>query len=68
MPTRRGAQEIHDRDLPLHGIPEPAVVGRVRIGAHAGVFDNIIARVNLTMRFKLIVIPDRSTFFAGTPS
>lgn len=30
IPTRRRAEEIDDRDLLLHRIPEPAVIRRVR--------------------------------------
>jgi hypothetical protein len=56
--TRRGAEEIDDRDLPLHRIQEPAVIRRVRVGAHECVFDDIITHVDLAMSLALIVIPD----------
>jgi hypothetical protein len=59
--TRRGAEEINYRDLLLHRIPEPAVIRRVWVGAHKGVFDDIITRVDLAISLALIVIPDPPT-------
>src|SRR5271154_1017063 len=56
--TGRGAEEIDDRDLPLHRIPEPPVIRRVRIGPHEGVVDDIIAFINLLVGLALIVIPN----------
>ena len=58
IPSDRTPKEIDDRDLLLHRVPEPAVIGRVRVGAHEGVFDDIIAHVDLAMGLALIVIPD----------
>jgi hypothetical protein len=55
---RRGAEEIDDRDLLLHCIPEPAVIRRVRVGAHEQVIDDIITGIDLAMSFALVVIPD----------
>jgi hypothetical protein len=60
IPTRR-AEEIDDRGLLLHRIQEPAVIRRVRVGAHECVVDDIITRVDLAMSLALIVIPDPST-------
>jgi len=53
---------LNDRDLPLHRIPKPAVIRRVRVGAHECIVDDIIARVDLAMSVALIVIPDPSAF------
>src|SRR3984893_8904050 len=61
IPTGRRAEEIDDRDLLLHRIPEPAVIRRVRVGAHECVVDDIIPLVDLAMSVALIVIPDPST-------
>jgi hypothetical protein len=58
--TGRSAEEIDDRNLPLHRIQEPAVIRRVRVSAHELVFDDIIARVDLAMGLALIIIPDPS--------
>ena len=44
----------------LHRIPEPAVIRRVRVGAHECIVDDIIACVDLAMSLALIVIPDPS--------
>ena len=44
IPTGRRAKEIDDRNLPLHRIQEPAVIRRVRVGAHELVVDEVIAR------------------------
>jgi hypothetical protein len=63
IPTGRGAEKIDDRDLLLHRIPEPAVIRRVRIGAHELVVDDIITSVDLAMSVALIVIPDPSAPF-----
>src|ERR1700756_4569562 len=60
IPTGRNAEEIDDRDLLLHRIPEPTVIRRVRIGAHKSVIDDIITSVDLAMNLALIVIPDLS--------
>src|SRR5215472_13862827 len=49
IPTGRGSEEIDDRDLLLHRVPEPAVIRRVRIAAHEGVFDDIITRIDLAV-------------------
>jgi hypothetical protein len=61
IPTRRRAEEIDDRDLLLHRTQEPAVIRRVRVGAHECVVDNLVARVDLAMSLALILIPDPST-------
>ncbi|KFB69967.1 MAG: hypothetical protein CAPSK01_000364 [Candidatus Accumulibacter vicinus] len=37
------------RDLVLERLREPAVVGRVRIQAHAGVVNRLVTRENLPM-------------------
>jgi hypothetical protein len=58
IPTRRSAEEIDDRDLLLHRIPEPAVIRGVRVGPHEGIVDNLVARVDLAMSLALIVITD----------
>jgi hypothetical protein len=58
--TGRSAEEIDHRDLSLHRIPEPAVIRRVRVGAHERVIHDIIARVDLAMDLALIVIPNPS--------
>jgi hypothetical protein len=50
--------EAYDRDLPTHCIQEPAVIRRVRVGAHELVVDDIITRLDLAMSFALIVMPD----------
>jgi hypothetical protein len=57
-PAGGGPEEIDDRDLFLHRLAQPAVIRRVRVGAHECVFDNIIARVDLPVSILLIVIPD----------
>ena len=44
--TGRRAEEIDDGDLPLHRISEPAVIRRIRIGAHESIIDDIITRVD----------------------
>jgi len=59
--TGRRAEEIDDRDLPLHRIEESAIVGRGRVGAHELVVDDIITRVDLAMSLALIVVPDPPT-------
>jgi hypothetical protein len=51
-------------DLLLQSLAEPAVIRRVRVGAHEGVFDDIIALIDLAMSFALIVIPN-ATALAG---
>ena len=61
IPTGRSAEEIDGRDLLLHRIPEPAVIRRVRVGAHELVVDDIITRVDLAVSFTLVGIPDPST-------
>jgi hypothetical protein len=43
IPTGRGAEKVDDRNLMLHRIPEPAVIRRVWVATHEGVFDDIIA-------------------------
>jgi hypothetical protein len=53
---------IDDRDLLLHRIEEPAVIRRVRVGAHECIIDDIITRVDLA----LIVIPDRAPCLGNT--
>jgi hypothetical protein len=58
--TGRGAEEVDDRDLPLHGIPQPPIIWRVWIGAHERVIHDIIAGIDLAMNVALIVIPDPS--------
>src|ERR1700730_18999132 len=58
IPTGRRAEEIDDRDLLLHRIQEPAVIRRVRVGAHELVVDDIITRVDLAMSLALVVVPD----------
>ena len=60
IPTGRGSEEIDDRDLLLHRVPEPAVIRRVRVAAHESVIDDIITRVGLAMSLALIG-PDPST-------
>jgi len=57
-PAGGGPEQIDDRDPFLHRLAQPAVIRRVRVGAHECVFDNIIARVDLPMSILLIVIPD----------
>src|SRR6266403_3832938 len=59
--TRRRAEEIDNGDLPLHRIQEPAVIRRVRGGAHELVVNDIITSVDLLVGFALILIPDPST-------
>jgi hypothetical protein len=63
---RRSAEEIDDRDLVLHRIPEPAVVRRVRVRAHECVINDIITGVDLAMqpRAGRRTKPERP--FAGT--
>src|SRR5215469_2944647 len=61
IPTGGSAEEIDDRKLPLQGISEPAVIRRVRIGAHKGVFNDIITGIDLAMSLALIVIPNPPT-------
>ena len=58
IPTGRGPEEIDDRDLFLHRLAQPAVIRRVRVGAHECVFDDFVAFVDLPMSLALIVIPD----------
>jgi hypothetical protein len=58
--TGRRAEEIDNRDLALHGIPKPAVIRGLRVGAHECVINHIITCVDLVMRLALIVIPDTS--------
>ena len=60
IPTGRSAEEIDNRGLPLHRIPEPAVIRRVRVAAHEGVFDDIITRIDSAVGLTLIVVPDPS--------
>jgi len=60
IPTGRGAEEIDNRDLPLHRIQKPAVTRRVQVTAHGLVFDDIITHVDLAMGLALIIIPDPS--------
>ena len=61
IPTRRRAEEIDDRGLLVHRIEEPAVIRRVRVGAHESVVDDIVPLVDLAMSLALILIPDPST-------
>jgi hypothetical protein len=58
IPTGRSSEEIDDRDLLLHRIPEPPVVRRVRVASHELVVDDIIASIDLLVRLTLIVVPD----------
>jgi hypothetical protein len=58
VPTGRCAEEIDDRDLLLHRIPEPTVVGRIRVAPHEGIVDEIVAGVDLLVGLALILIPD----------
>jgi hypothetical protein len=58
--TRRRTEEIDDRDLLLHRILEPAVIRRVRVGAHELVVDDIITGIDLAMSLALIIVPDPS--------
>jgi len=61
IPARRCAEEVDDRDLLLHGVVEPAVIGHVRVGAHEGVLDDFFTIVDLTMGLPLVVIPNTPT-------
>src|SRR5438445_13061671 len=61
IPTRRDPEEVDDGDLALHRVPKPAVIWRVRVGAHELVVDDIITRVDLAVSFTLVGIPDPST-------
>jgi hypothetical protein len=54
-------KEIDDRDLTLHRIEEPPIIGRAWIGAHEGVLDRVVAGIDLPMRFPLVVEPDSPT-------
>ena len=57
---RRRAEEIDNRDLLLHRVQEPAIISRVKVGAHELVVDDIITSVDLAMSVALIVIRDSS--------
>ena len=61
IPTGRSAKEIDDRNLLSHRVEEPAVIRRVRVGAHECVIDDIITGIDLLVDLTLIVIPDPST-------
>src|SRR5205085_2631970 len=56
----RGAEKVDDRDLPIHRVAEPTIVGRVRIAAHERVLDHVVAGINLAMRVALVIVPDPS--------
>ena len=60
IPTGRSAEEIDDRDLLSHGVEEPAVIRRVRVGAHECVIDDIITGIDLLVDLTLVVIPNPS--------
>jgi len=62
----RSAEEIDDRDLLLHRIPEPAVIRGVRVGPHEGIVDTLVARVDLAMSLALFVIPDSPALLGNT--
>jgi hypothetical protein len=65
-PAGRSAKEIEYRDLPLHRIDKPAVIRRIRVGAHESVVYDIITRVYLLVSRALIVISRRERPFSGT--
>ena len=44
--------------LVLERLAKPSVVGRVRVLAHEGVVDRLVALENLAMHLALIVVPD----------
>ena len=54
----RNAEEIDDRNLVLERLAKPSVVGGVRVLAHEGVIDRLVALENLAMHLALVVVPD----------
>ena len=54
----RDAEEIDDRYPVLERLAKPPVVGRVRVLAHEGVVDRLVALENLPMHLALVVVPD----------
>jgi hypothetical protein len=60
--TGRSAEEINDRELLLHRILEPTVIGCGSVVPHELVVDDIVTRIDLLVGFALIGIPDPSAF------
>lgn len=54
----RDAKEIDDRDLVLVRLAKPSVVGCVRVLAHEGIVDRLVALKYLAMHFALVVVPE----------
>ena len=54
----RDAEEIDDRHAVLERLAKPSVVGRIRVLAHEGIVDRLVALENLPMHFALVVVPD----------
>jgi hypothetical protein len=46
--------------LLLHRVPEPSVVRRTRVVSHEGLFDGIVAGIDLSVSVELIVVPSPS--------
>ena len=64
----RDAEEIDDRYLVLERLAKPSVVGRVRVLAHEGVVDRLVALENLAMHLALVVVPDLAARLRETRS
>src|SRR4051794_33009886 len=58
IPARRDAEKVNDRDLLVHGVPQPAIIRWIWVGSHEGIFDEFIASIDLLVGIALIVIPD----------
>ena len=61
--ARGDAQEVDEGNLVFIRLAQPTVVGRVRVGSHERVVDDLLAPVDLPMRFPLIVVPDLAAAF-----
>jgi len=58
IPAGRDAEEIDDWYQVLARLAKPSVVGRVRVLAHEGVVDCLVAIEDLAMHLPLVVVPD----------
>jgi hypothetical protein len=47
IPTGRSAEKIDDRGLLSHRVEEPAVIRRVRVGAHECIINDFITGIDL---------------------
>jgi hypothetical protein len=56
--TGRDPEEIDDGDLVLIRFSKPTVIGCIRILAHEGVVNRLIALEDLAMHRALVIIPN----------